>query len=231
MLCNEIRAAESGLKHMLDQTQNATPESLPVLGDLSSLAEQLGAKDSLAQLPLAAAMLEASQIRSLPALEAFVDQYRSGVLIPHELPAIARAYGHAARFEVRELIALDNSMAHEPALATFASASHHVGRTQLRRLRPLRGERLVKRYLDAIEAQQASGWHTLVFGMVLALYSMPLRQGLVHYAQQTLATFVQAANARLELTEPVRQKLLAAQWPPVLSAVQELIDRDGFELR
>jgi hypothetical protein len=58
----------------------------------------------------------------------------------------------------------------------------------------LRDERLVQRYLSAVEFGQANGWHTVVYGITLAMYSLPLRQGLLHYAQQTLGAF--ANNAR-----------------------------------
>lgn len=70
----------------------------------------------------------------------------------------------------------------------FASPSRQIGRRQLARLRPLRDERIVRRYLAAVESGRADGWHTVVYGLTLALYSLPLRQGLLHYAQETLAT-------------------------------------------
>ena len=43
--------------------------------------------------------------------------------------------------------------------------------------RPLRDQRLVQRYLTAVEQGEAQGWHTLVYGLTLAVYSLPLRQG------------------------------------------------------
>ena len=41
----------------------------------------------------------------------------------------------------------------------------------------------------AVERGEAHGWHTLVDGVTLAIYSLPLRQGLLGYAQQTTVRF------------------------------------------
>jgi urease accessory protein UreF len=76
-----------------------------------------------------------------------------------------------------------------------------VGQAQLRKLRPLRDERLIQRYLRAVEAGQAHGWHTLVYGVTLAIYSLPLRQGLLGYSHQTTRGFIYAAARPLRLSE------------------------------
>ena len=52
-----------------------------------------------------------------------------------------------------------------------------------------------------MENKEAHGWHTLVYGMTLVLYSLPLRQGLLGYAQQTTRGFIQAAARGLQLKE------------------------------
>ena len=54
---------------------------------------------------------------------------------------------------------------------------------------PLRDERVVQRYLAAVESGEAHGWHTLVYGLTLVVYSLPLRQGLLGYAHQNHARF------------------------------------------
>jgi len=65
----------------------------------------------------------------------------------------------------------------------------------------LRDQRLVQRYLHAVEAGEAHAWHTLVYGMILSLYSFPLRQGLLNYAQLTTRGFVDSVAGRLRLAE------------------------------
>jgi len=86
-------------------------------------------------------------------------------------------------------------------LRDFAKASFRVGQAQLKKLRPLRDERLAQRYLRAVEAGQANGWHTLVYGVTLAIYSLPLRQGLLGYSHQTTRGFIYAAARPLRLSE------------------------------
>jgi urease accessory protein UreF len=208
---------------MLDQTDKLPHAASEILGDLAAFSEQLGGTDALGRLPVGAAALSSLQVTRWADVERFVGEYTAEILVPHELPAIASAYSHAARFEVREFVALDAKLSAEPALRQFASASQHVGRTQLRRLRPLRGERFVQRYSHAVEEGEGKAWHTLVFGLVLALYSLPLRQGMVHFARQTVHGFVQAASTRVPVQAGERDQLVAVQTQAVLSAVDAIL--------
>jgi urease accessory protein UreF len=179
------------------------------LGDAHPLVAQLGTADGLASLHDLAASLAIRPITNLAALREFLQAYHEQILLPQELPAIQTAFTHASRNEVRELIAFDQQIANEPALRDFASASARVGRAQLQRLRPLRDERMVQRYLAAVESGQAHGWHTLVYGMTLVLYSLPLRQGLLGYAQQTARGFIHSAARGLQLKEVECRELFA----------------------
>ena len=208
---------------MLDQEYTVPRNASEMLGDLTALAEQLGGPDGLGQLTVTAASLGSARVDTVAALERFLGAYSSGVLIPFELPVVAQAYAHADRGQVRELIALDQQLSQIPALHGLANASGHMGRMQLRRLRPLRGARIVPRYLKAVESGEAQAWHTLVFGLVLALYSLPLRQGLVHFAHQTLGGFVNGATQRLQIGPADRQRLLALQTDTIRSVVEKVI--------
>jgi urease accessory protein UreF len=62
-------------------------------------------------------------------------------------------------------------------------------------MRPLRDLRWLRRYREAVEADQAHGWHLVVYAAILAAYAMPLRQGLMGYARQTLTAVARAAAA------------------------------------
>jgi urease accessory protein UreF len=209
----------------LDQEYKVRESANQILGDLANLAEQLGDADGLCRLPLAALEPASRRVETWPELVKFLHEYASGVLIPHELPGIARAYRHVTHYEARELIAFDQEVGRNPGWLSFAAVSQVVGRRQLQRLRPLRGDRLVQRYLTAVEDGKANGWHTLVYGLVLGLYSMPLRQGLLHFAQQTLGGFVRAAGARIAVDAASREQLLSAQVPAVTLAVDRLVGR------
>ena len=76
----------------------------------------------------------------------------------------------------------------------------------------MRDQRVVQRYLQAVEGGQANGWHTLVYGLTLAVYSLPLRQGLLGYAHQTTRGFIYSAARmlaplRAPMPRPLRQPL------------------------
>lgn len=193
------------------------------LGDAHPLVEQLGSADGLASLHALAESLRARPVASLPALREFLLLYRERVLLPHELPAIRTAFDHASRNEVRELIAFDQSLAAETALRDFSGASQRVGRGQLQKLRPLRDERMVQRYLAAVESNEAHGWHTLVFGLTLVVYSLPLRQGLLGYAQQTTRGFIQAAARPLKVAETDCRELFDELCAPLPGAVELML--------
>lgn len=195
-------------------------------GDLAPFVEQLGSPDGTASLATVAAVLNSPCITDDASLGNFLESYRRQLLIPVELPAIFKAWQHACRFEVRELIALDQQLAREPILKPFALASLHAGRNQLRRLRPLRDQKLVQRYLKAIDAGEASGWHTIVYGVTLAIYSLPPRQGLFAYARQTLAGFAHSAARGVKLSEAELASTAEGACAKLPQAINALMD-DG----
>jgi urease accessory protein UreF len=202
---------------------NSVPSSpAELLGDPHPLLDQLGSADDLAITSTVVSAVNFHRVSSLPALRIFLDAYRTDILVPVELPAIVSAYHHAARNEVKELIALDGRLAEESAIREFAMASCRVGQRQLSKLRPMRDQRLVQRYLAALEDGRARGWHTLVYGVSLAMFSLPLRQGLQHYAEQTARGFIDSSAKSLRLAEVDCDALLTEQaehLPGSISAV------------
>lgn len=135
------------------------------------------------------------------------------------------ACGHACRGELRELLAQDLRLA-TPLLSTpFAEPSRRMGWQQLARLRPLRDARIVQRYLAAVQSGQAHGWHTVVYGVTLAVYSLPLRQGLLYYSQETL--FALAASASRSKNFSPSDLPLSALWARLPAAVQAALAADG----
>lgn len=189
-----------------------------LLGDLTGLLEQVGRPPELIAL---APSLNPKLIRDTATLEKFLQAYAQRLLLPIELPAIARAWTHASRSETRELIALDQELTTEPLLTFFATPSREIGQFQLANLRPMRDQRVVQRYLNAVDSAQAQGWHTLVFGLTLFIYSVPLRQGLCHYAEQTMFALADIAARRAGLN-PVECRHIAAK---VLSSLPTAIEK------
>lgn len=207
-------------------TSESTIESIEtaeLLGDPHPLLEQLGPADGLATFDAAPATRHFARVHDLPSLQSFLRAYQREILLPLEWPAILRAHGHASRYELRELVALDSQLAAEPALRDFAAASCRVGQRQLSKLRPLRDERFIQRYLKAIASGEARGWHTLVYGISLAVYSLPLRQGLLGYAQSTLGGFIDNAAGPLRLGEACIEELHAEACAGLPGAMELLL--------
>ena len=208
---------------MVNRTQLALNDATEWLGDWHPLAEQLGSTDGLVTLGSVSASLRLVPVHDLTSLRHFLRNYQTQLLFPFELPAIQNAHGHAARHEVRELIALDQGLAQQAILKEFAAASRRVGQSQLRKLRPLRDHRVVQRYLQAVESGGAHGWHTLVYGLTLAVYSLPLRQGLLGYAHQTTRGFIHSAARMLQLSEHQCRALFDGACAALPEAVDALL--------
>jgi len=186
---------------MINRKQVALNDAAEWLGDWHPLAEQLGSTDGLVALGSATSLLTIPPVRNVETLEQFLRVYQSRILLPFERPAIQSAHAHAMSNQLRELVAMDRELVPPMALQAFTEASQRVGRSQLQKLRPLRDDRFVQRYLQAVEQGQAHGWHTLVYGVTLSVYSLPLRQGLLAYAHQTTRSFIYSAARTLHLSE------------------------------
>ena len=168
--------------------------------DTRTLSEQLGSAEELTTLSPIACAHQLNRIHSLPALRDFLVEYANSTLGPREFPAIVQAWDLAGRNYIRELLALDRDLASNKDLREFEMASRAVGKRQLNRMRPLKDMRVIQRYREAVNEGTAYGWHTLVYGLVLSTYSLPLRQGLLHYGRQTLGGFIHAAARTLDLS-------------------------------
>lgn len=206
---------------MLKTAHPISAAALPLAGDARSLLEQVGAAAGPAGGEAVVTELSVGRIDSLAALAEFLQSYQATRLIPLELPAIVRAQILTSAGKSRELTALDRELSREPALREFAAASRRAGQRQLRRLRPMRDHRVVQRYLHAVDIGEAHGWHTVTNGLTLAVYSLPLRQGLSHYARQTIWGFIQTARRTVEFSETEGHQLLAELsqiWPRAIEA-------------
>jgi urease accessory protein UreF len=185
---------------MPDEIQPAFPaDDEPV--DATALNKQLGSADELTTLSPIACSHQLAKIHSLPSLRDFLAEYQARTLGPHELPSIYAAWQCAHRNFSRELLDLDARLARDFSTHDFQLASRHVGKRQLNRMRPLKDLKVAQRYREAVNEGKAHGWHTLVYGVVLSAYSIPLRQGLLHYGRQTLGGFIAAASRSIDLTE------------------------------
>lgn len=175
-------------------------EEMTILGEVHPLLQQLGSCDGLLTCHALPSLNDGHLVHDQPSLRRFLEAYERDVMAPLELPTVLRAYGHASRNHTRELIALDTEVAAYPWPDIFKEASWRAGKGHLQQLRPLRDQRTVQRYLKAVDDGEALGWHTIVYGITLAVYSLPVRQGLLLYARQTLDGFVRSAARPLQLS-------------------------------
>lgn len=186
---------------MFDDAAKLSGEAAEVLGDPNPLLEQVSTPEGFLALSNAASAWHLPKVQDAATLRLFLSHYRDHVLEAVELPAILQAHQFAQQGFARDLIALDQQIEGVFIEKDLSSASKRVGRSKLKRLRPLRDQRVVMRYLQAVEENKAHGWHVLVYGLALQQFSLPLRQGLISYARQSLAGFVHSAAKSLPITE------------------------------
>lgn len=208
---------------MLRRKQIALSDPGEWLGDWHPLAEQLGSANGLVTLASLSAELGLPPVSDLSGLSSFLFKHQHQVLVAFELPAIEAAHRHASSNELREMISMDIGMANDPLLSIYAEPSRRVGQAQLKKLKPLRDLRIIQRYLQAVETGAANGWHTLVYGLTLAIYSLPLRQGLLGYAHETTRSFIHSASGTLRLSERTCRALFDEASAGLPEAIESLI--------
>jgi len=177
----------------------ARAEAIRWLGDWHPLVRQIAPGEGVAPPPSSMASQAANATTSTAALHAFLQNYKLSVLLPCELPAVMQACTHTRHNQMKELIALDQALSGESWLKPYEQDSRVAGRLHLERLRPLRDQRGLQRYIAAVERGEANGWHLLVAGAALGLYALPLRQGLMDYALHTFWNVVSQAAGPLGL--------------------------------
>ena len=169
-------------------------------------------------------------VYDLPSLARFLDWYREEVLVPIEAPAIIEAAEHLRKHEPRELIAQDRRLGEKAVLHPFAEASKAVGRSQLRRLLPMRDQKIIRQYWQAVEVGRAHGWHMIVFGLIIGLFYIPYRQGLFAYARRTQFHFLQTAQDRLALPPEAVQELEQTVQEKTFRALNELTGKGDLRV-
>lgn len=228
MICVEVFGAYSGGRLSIDADMNpltrvpGAPSTEDLAGDVAPFSQALGDTEALASLTALAQWGNWPLPTSTPGVRVFLGRYRDCLMSPVELPAIQAAYQHALRGEVRELAELDRRLCEQLGTSAFAMESRRKGRMQLRRLRPMR-DRSLQKYLKAVESGEAAGWHVIVFGILLAAFSLPLRQGLVHYAAKNQLGLLEAASCAATLSAQDHETLRLECEGPTAVAVQDLL--------
>jgi urease accessory protein UreF len=224
-----MSSTEQSALRPLPGFEDAQSGAAGLLEDFSALLLQIGSPESFSGLPFAPQSWQADKLAGVAGFSYFLENYQTQLLVPLEFPAILRACACAVAGQSRELIGLDRELARQPLFAPLASASRRAGRRQLERLRPLRDERTVQRYLRAADSGDAHGWHTVVYGLTLGVFSWPLRQGLMVYARQTLAGLAHGAARSQSMSELACGDILQSLFARLPQAVDQAIGE--FEIR
>jgi len=109
-----------------------------------------------------------------PLNEALRNQWCEAVLLSHLVPAVSAAHLAIANFGLRELLEIDSRL--DSVLAgPMAGSSRSSGRIVAGDLRPPAAERVLKRYLSAVESGDSSGHLTTVLSARAAVFHIPPR--------------------------------------------------------
>ena len=185
---------------------------------------QLDALEGVLCADLIAGILGLPPVKSAADSAVVLERYRANLLEPIELPFIARAHRFAHGGRAKELIAADQALVgNHPEWLQLAPPSTRFGCDYLARMRPLRDERVVQRFLGAVRVGKAPGNHITVFGLTMAVFSIAPRQGLAEYAQAALEAVVATAAGKLKLTQDVRAELLERSQANLPEAISRMV--------
>ena len=185
---------------------------------------QLDALESVLCCSTLRQTLSDAPLRSITDLGLLLERYRTTMLEPIELPAIARANREATQGRAMELIELDQQFAGQhPEWLLLTPASTRVGKDYLTRLRPLQDERTVQRLFDAVRFGRTPGHHLTVFGLTMAVFSIAKRQGLADYAQYALEAIITTAASKLKFTQSDRDALLTRSQVRLPEAIDRMV--------
>jgi urease accessory protein UreF len=88
----------------------------------------------------------------------------------------------------------------------------------------------LQRYLDSLEKGDTPGTHLVVYGLLIWLYTLPLRQALLHYAQQTLHGFIESASGPLDIGDPERTRIWEQTVLPLPGSLENLLKKHAPHL-
>jgi urease accessory protein UreF len=157
------------------------------------------------------------------ALMDWLKRYEHEVVVMGEWPVVIQSFGHVQAGEARELIALDKAWGRRMSDWPGSEASFRVGQRQLNRLRPMRDHRTVQRYLNAVEVGEARAWHPVVYGVFLGVYGIPLRQGLMRFAEQTLGGILDRLPETPGLTVTTQNQWMRDLQPRLAHELQSIL--------
>ena len=198
-------------------------DTLPA-GRQHPYAAQLDALEGVLCVDTIAGALGTARVGTVLELSVLLERYRVTLLEPMELPAVTAAHRHAARGEALELIALDESLAGtHPEWLQLAPASQRFGTDHLKRLQPLRDERVVQRFLAAACKGRTPANHPVVFGLTMAVFSIAPRQGLADYAHSALESVMATAAGKLKLTQADRNDLINRSQSRLPEAIERMV--------
>ena len=202
-------------------------ETADLLREIRNLAAPVGLPAAGVTVPQFPQSL--GPIADWAGFEPLLIQYTAEVIVARDWPVMLQSWDFSRCGHSKELLELDRSW--NPGYGDpLAEASRRVGLRQLNRMRPLRDHRVVQRYLAAVENGEARAWHPIVFGVVLAVFGIPLRQGLVHYGIQTAGGWCDSIARAKGWPEAGGQQVLERLCAVLPKSLPSLPDAGAFEV-
>lgn len=101
-----------------------------------------------------------------------------------ELPLVLESFNLATHGKFREIIQLDKSAGAKPWISDYQENAVAAGRDQLHALSPLTDHKGIQSMIAALNRGTCLGHQPVIYGLFFNAYSIPIRQGLIYYAEQ-----------------------------------------------
>jgi urease accessory protein len=146
-------------------------------------------------------------VRDAGTLGDFLRLHLWPALVHFELPVVRLAWEAARQDDAPELLVLDELVEATKGTRELRVASRTMGQRRLHALRQLGATTVPSAFVRAVEKDETSGHHAVIFGAGLA--SLPVRAVLTAWAFQSLDQICLAAPKLLRLGSDSVQRVLA----------------------
>jgi len=174
--------------------------------------------------------VQSGGVNDAEGVEQFLRAYLSGSAAPTDLVALLCTWRAGKTGDLRECIAIDETLDAMKAVSELRDASRQMGRQTLRVANYFASHALLAEFGEAVTADLSPCHHSVVFGMIGASMGWPGLEMASAYLYSTSAGLVGAALRLLPLGQLAGQQILWNIRPLIASLAEEAQEKNREDM-